>query len=280
MLVLPCRHSPPFPSTPPSLRASTSACLLVDGRADQELLDRGEKPVDARACTLPRGLDGAQTKIARSFWDGLDQRGRAAVVAHETSHRLLGLDVPCELCCDAVGGFLLCSWGYTPEYARDAVASVVTTRPEAGAAAFAGACEGLRRGARARIDQRKAADDRARGLTASTADAKAGSDAEAAIARAKAAAKEAAALKARAEADRLRALEAAKDAAKQASQDARVAADAALAAAKAAAKEKAKEKSDAARELFSEITPGAIGKEVVVGVIVAIVMIAIVGMTS
>jgi hypothetical protein len=86
----------------PTLEDAMSHCSLVDG---------DESVAKQRALTA---ADGLTTRIDNSYWTGLDDAQRAAVVAHERAHPTIGMEVDCEGCADKVGGYFMRAWGYAP----------------------------------------------------------------------------------------------------------------------------------------------------------------------
>jgi len=99
-----CPHTPKYPDimSVPTLEDAMSHCSLVDG---------DESVAKQRALTA---ADGLTTRIDNSYWTGLDDAQRAAVVAHERAHPTIGMEVDCEGCADKVGGYFMRAWGYAP----------------------------------------------------------------------------------------------------------------------------------------------------------------------
>lgn len=125
-----CRHKPRYPElhAAPSKEDAVKACAIVANHPAHD--------VHPRAVTVP---EGNQTLIDAEFWKTLGPATRAAVVAHERAHAVLGLQVSCEGCADKVGGYLMRSWGYSTDLIADAFAQLGCPRD-----ASAGALEGAK----------------------------------------------------------------------------------------------------------------------------------------
>lgn len=121
-----CQHTPDYPATPPTIGQAWDKCSLgiVEGCAKTEPLENG----------------GDRTRIDAAFFRSLSDAQKAALIAHERAHSVIGLDCPCEGCADKVGGFIMRCWGWTAPAVKDAMQSVAGQfRADAGASAFEGA---------------------------------------------------------------------------------------------------------------------------------------------
>jgi hypothetical protein len=134
-----CQHTPAYPelSACPSKNAAAAACTIVDSH---DALTR-----QPRAVTIP---DGQRTLISRAFWNACGPMQRAAVVSHERAHVVIGLDVPCESCADKVGGYLMSSWGFTPEAIEAGYSSLRVPRERNIDGSYRDAARGAVEGAR------------------------------------------------------------------------------------------------------------------------------------
>lgn len=126
-----CTHEPPYPSVVPSVGECWRRCRLG--------------VVPGRALTEPTPDGGDVTRIDAAFFRSLPDDGKAAIIAHERAHALMGLDVACESCADKVGGYLMHCWGWSAPSARESMQRVAGEfRADAGACAFEGARKAAR----------------------------------------------------------------------------------------------------------------------------------------
>lgn len=122
-----CPHTPRYPADVPTLAEAWRSVKIANP-------DNGSP-----AATLPLTGGGDVTKIAPAFYRSLGNAERAAVIAHERAHALIGLDVDCESCADKVGGYVMRCWGYGAQAAAHAMQSAVGQWRDGYASALEGA---------------------------------------------------------------------------------------------------------------------------------------------
>jgi len=113
-----CRHTPQYPdlAAVPAMQEAISRCSIVEN---------DDSVAKQRALT---SADGQTTRIDSTYWRGLSDPQKAAVVAHERAHPAIGMEVDCEGCADKVGGFFMRAWGYAPPVVRSSFSELRVKR--------------------------------------------------------------------------------------------------------------------------------------------------------